>query len=75
MPDFQGDRCETCRYLFRDEGKTSVCRRYPPTVMVFESKRLSGNVGDGLTGLAFTSQAVFPPMLPSAWCGEHKAIA
>lgn len=71
MIDVQGPRCETCKFFFVD-GEATVCRRYPPTMMLMETKRLSGNIGEGMKGLAYSSQAVFPHMLPSAWCGEHQ---
>lgn len=67
MSDFQGPRCETCRFFFVDEtDQKGYCRRYPATpLMVGVEKGPNGE-------LKVHTQSAFPVMLPSGWCGEHQ---
>lgn len=62
MTDFQGPRCETCKFFFID-GEAMLCRRHPPTVVVIPTPKQ----------YEFKLQSCFPTMLPSGWCGEHRA--
>lgn len=66
-----GSRCETCRFFYVD-GDQYVCRRFPPTTILFEAKRERGAPGSGIEGIQFVFQSVFPRMLASGWCGEHS---
>ena len=63
MTDFQGPRCETCRYLLVGDN---VCRRFPPVAVFLPKDRL----GDDKTRYEDRIQSYFPTMLPSGWCGE-----
>lgn len=66
MIDFQGSRCETCKFAFQ-EGDELFCRRFPPTPVTMISKvpTTPGEVPE------YNILSRFPTMLPSGWCGEY----
>lgn len=47
--------CSTCKYFMKQSDDQGLCRRSPPTVLVYP------------TGPTIS---VFPPMLADGWCGE-----
>ena len=73
MTDFQGPRCETCKFgLFESEGDTGVCRRYPAVPLLVHAAPSKANTARSVDGeFDIKLQAFFPPMLRSGWCGEH----
>ena len=48
--------CETCCFFMPRENADGLCRRFPPVALIHEDGPVI---------------SVFPPMLPSGWCGEH----
>ncbi len=69
------ERCETCRFFFRDTHEGEVvdefCRRYPPTVVV---KLVAVRELDGydIVPSADTEYGQFPTVFPNCWCGEYQ---
>lgn len=50
------ETCQSCKYFMPQSDEQGLCRRSPPTVLVYP---------DGQT------VSVFPPMLAEeGWCGE-----
>lgn len=75
MTDFQGPRCETCRYAHpTDDGKQLYCRRVPPKVVAFWTGRMVKGPMGKRTEREMTIKSTFPLMLPSGWCGEHEEV-
>ncbi len=66
MTDFQGPRCETCRFYLADE---KLCRRYPPQVIAWKNPKPK-NLNDEII-----IRSQFPVMMPAGWCGEWKELA
>lgn len=62
MTDFQGQRCETCRYFFGGDGNQGLCRRYPPKVVAMLQGRTTN----------YDIKSQFPVMLKAGWCGEFS---
>jgi len=54
-------KCIDCRFYLMPD---SVCRRYPPQVIVTETVK----------GKATQWRSAFPPMLPGGGCGEFQGI-
>jgi hypothetical protein len=52
--------CATCRYF---SGLHNVCQRYPPTVVVINTKN-GQDIG-----------SMYPVQKPTNTCGEHKEVA
>lgn len=71
MVDFQGPRCETCKYFYPEDGddKSGVCRRFPPHVVA----TIKGLPDKPQGEPEYNFRSVFPPMLRTGWCGEHQA--
>lgn len=53
--------CATCKFALAQEDAT-VCRRYPPTRVIFQRRMAQAPVSVGR-----------PEVQPADWCGEFKA--
>ena len=49
--------CDSCRYFLPQSDTQGLCRRFPPTVKVYDNGPIT---------------SIFPPILHEGWCGEHK---
>lgn len=49
------EACQSCKYFMPQPAQQGLCRRSPPTVLVYPDE---------------SSFSVFPSMLADGWCGE-----
>lgn len=51
------EACQSCKYFMPQAGDQGLCRRSPPTVLIYPSG---------------PTVSVFPPMMADGWRGEFK---
>ncbi len=68
--------CSTCLF-FSPLAKAGMgtCRRYPPVPSPDTSSQLVGESGNYQQEVATSFASVWPEVMQSDWCGEHRPTA
>ena len=65
--------CRNCRFFaeHNEDPKQGICKRFPPTAIAVPRQQTNILRG-GQPEIAVGLKGVFPPALPTFWCGEHQ---
>lgn len=73
MTDFQGDRCEVCKFsLVEGDEPKLPCRRFPPQAYVISVIDVGGPKVPETERYSVTLGWAFPLVLRAAVCGEFQ---
>lgn len=64
--------CGKCVFYNPRNDREGLCRRYPPTMLMFPHQKV--DIANGSQGVQLVPSAVLPPVNQIEWCGEFRPV-